>query len=81
MKHCLIHPAEYYEDTCPQCQPESKPPLAGSGGSVVATLTCTRCGKEYRTEEPLVTLRGKQYPRKLCYKCVVMVAVGFVASV
>lgn len=56
-------------------QPENLAPLAGSGGSVVETLTCTRCKRDYRTEEPLVTLAGKKYPRKLCYRCVVEVII------
>jgi len=38
MKHCFIHPTEYYEDTCPQCQPVSEPPLASAHGSALSPV-------------------------------------------
>jgi hypothetical protein len=50
MKHCMIHPTEYYEDTCPQCQPVSEPSLLGSCGTCKywqpASTIVPGCGRQ-----------------------------------
>ncbi len=50
MKHCIIHPSEYYEATCPSCDRERASSSLQQDGSAAGvesgdnTVTCERCG-------------------------------------